>query len=212
MSDALIQRLSDNLKPAPAGQVLRRLLLALGVSAIVALLGMLVMIGPRPDMMDALGTAMFWIKLAYTGAIGLVGVWAVERLSRPGLNAGARLVWIALPLAAMGLMALGRLLTTAPELRRALVMGASADVCPWRIMATSAPIFLGLVWAMRGLAPTRPGIAGAVAGLAAGGLGAAIYALHCPETAAPFVAIWYSLGILGAGAIGWLTGPRLLRW
>lgn len=212
MSESLIQRLSDDLKPAPEDYVARRLALALGLSALIALIGMLTMIGPRADMVTALGSTMFWTKLAYTGAIGLVGIWAVERLSRPAVRAGHRLIWIAAPLAGMSLMALWRLSTAAPELRRTLLMGASADVCAWRIMATSVPIFLGLIWAMRGLAPTRPGIAGAVAGLTSGGIGAAIYALHCPETAAPFVAIWYSLGMVGMGMIGWLAGPRLLRW
>ena len=212
MTDNLIQRLTADLKPAPSGYVVRRLMLAITLGGLVALIGMLAMIGPRPDMLSALGSWMFWIKLAYTGAIGLVAMWAVERLSRPAVSARRRLIWIALPVAAMSLMALVRLATTAPQLRHELMMGASADTCPWRILATSAPIFLGLIWAMRGLAPTRPGAAGAVAGLAAGGIGAAIYALHCPETAAPFVAIWYSLGIVGAGLIGWLVGPRLLRW
>jgi hypothetical protein len=212
MTDNLIQRLTDDLKPAPSGYVVRRLMLAMTLGGLVALVGMLAMIGPRPDMIAALASPMFWIKLAYTGGTGLLALWAVERLSRPAVSVRRRLVWIALPVAAMSLMALARLLATAPELRRALLMGASADTCPWRIMATSAPIFLGLIWALRGLAPTRPGAAGAVAGLAAGGIGAAIYALHCPETAAPFVAIWYSLGIIGTGVIGWLAGPRLLRW
>ncbi len=91
-------------------------------------------------------------------------------------------------------------------------MGHSARVCPWMITATAAPMFVALFWALRGLAPTRPRLAGAGAGLAAGGLGAAIYSLHCPEVGAPFVAIWYTLGILTPCAVGALLGPRLLRW
>jgi hypothetical protein len=48
--------------------------------------------------------------------------------------------------------------------------------------------------------------------LTAGGAGAAVYALHCPESGAPFVAIWYSMGILLACGLGALLGPRVLRW
>jgi hypothetical protein len=69
-----------------------------------------------------------------------------------------------------------------------------------------------LIGAIRGLAPVRLRLAGAAAGLTAGGLAAAIYSLHCPESAAPFVAIWYTLGILLPAAVGAVAGPRLLRW
>jgi hypothetical protein len=65
---------------------------------------------------------------------------------------------------------------------------------------------------MRGLGPTNLRAAGAIAGLTSGGVGAAVYALHCPESAAPFIVIWYSLGMAAAGALGALLGPRLLRW
>lgn len=65
---------------------------------------------------------------------------------------------------------------------------------------------------LRGLAPTRLRLAGAAAGFAAGSLGALVYSLHCPELAAPFLAIWYLLGMLIPTAIGAWLGPRLLRW
>ena len=85
-------------------------------------------------------------------------------------------------------------------------------------MAHHSPAFLAIVAAvvaLRGkarLAPTRLTLAGALAGLFAGGMGAFVYAFHCPETAAPFVALWYSAGILLTTALGALLGPRLLRW
>ncbi len=62
------------------------------------------------------------------------------------------------------------------------------------------------------LAPTRPALAGAAAGLAAGALGAFIYAFHCDESAAAFVALWYTFGIVSVGAIGAVAGRVLLRW
>jgi hypothetical protein len=92
------------------------------------------------------------------------------------------------------------------------LLGHSAGVCPWLIVAFSLPPLLGLIWATRALAPTRLRLAGLVLGLAAGGVGATAYAFHCDEMAAPFLAIWYSAGILGAGLLGALLGPRALRW
>ena len=54
--------------------------------------------------------------------------------------------------------------------------------------------------------------AGAVAGLAAGGIAAAIYAWHCPDDSPLFLATWYSLAIAIVVAAGFLLGRRLLRW
>jgi hypothetical protein len=74
------------------------------------------------------------------------------------------------------------------------------------------PIYACLIVAVRGLAPTRPPLAGAAAGLAAGALAATLYGLHCPEQAAVFVVTWYTLGIATATALGAVVGARLLRW
>src|SRR5690606_10056653 len=57
----------------------------------------------------------------------------------------------------------------------------------------------------------RP-VAGAAAGVLAGGAGAFAYAFHCPELAAPFLAVWYVLGMAMPVVAGALIGPRLLRW
>jgi hypothetical protein len=61
-------------------------------------------------------------------------------------------------------------------------------------------------------APTRPGLTGAVAGLLAGGFGAAIYAAYCVEDSPFFMAAWYTLAIAGVAIAGALAGTRLLRW
>jgi hypothetical protein len=62
------------------------------------------------------------------------------------------------------------------------------------------------------MAPTRLRLAGAAAGFAAGAVGALVYSVHCPELAAPFLGVWYLLGILIPTAVGALLGPRLLHW
>jgi hypothetical protein len=43
-------------------------------------------------------------------------------------------------------------------------------------------------------------------------LGAWIYAFHCDESAAPFVLVFYTLGIAALSALGALIARRLLRW
>ena len=43
-------------------------------------------------------------------------------------------------------------------------------------------------------------------------LAALAYALACTEPAAPFIAVWYTLGIALCGVLGAALGPKLLRW
>ena len=212
MTDDLIERLSRDLRPTPRRGVALRLGLAIAAGVVAASIGVAWLLGPRPDMAQALGSRMFWMKLAYTGAFAAVGLWGVERLARPAGVAGRRLAWLWAPAIVVVLMAVAQIARTPRTGLRHLFMGDSAVVCPWLIAATSTPLFIALIWAVRGLAPTRLRAAGALAGLTAGGFGAMIYCLHCAEAGAPFVAIWYSMGIVIPCALGALAGPRLLRW
>jgi hypothetical protein len=43
-------------------------------------------------------------------------------------------------------------------------------------------------------------------------VGATVYCLHCPEMAAPFVSVWYLLGMLIPAVVGAACGRRVLRW
>ncbi len=66
--------------------------------------------------------------------------------------------------------------------------------------------------ALRHGAPTRPGLAGTVAGLLAGGLAATFYAAHCTDDSPLFVATWYSIAVAGLAALGGIIGRRVARW
>ena len=76
----------------------------------------------------------------------------------------------------------------------------------------SVPVFIAVFWALRGLAPTRLVLTGAVGGLLSGAVATLAYCLHCPEMGVAFWGVWYVLGMLLPTAIGALLGPRLLRW
>ena len=169
--------------------------------------------GYRPDMATATLTMIFWVKLAYVAGIGAIALWAVERLVRPGVPTG-NLLFVAsgadLGRDALGCISADR--TARRRLREHLIMGFSAAAAPWRILAAALPPLVGLAWAVRGLAPTRLVFSGTMVGLAAGGFGAASYAMHCQESTAPFLFIWYSLGVIACGFVGAVLGPRVLRW
>ncbi|MFM9815988.1 NrsF family protein, partial [Streptomyces scabiei] len=61
-------------------------------------------------------------------------------------------------------------------------------------------------------APTRPGSAGAVCGLAASGIAATFYAANCPDDSPLFVATWYPPAVAIVVLAGWAAGRRWLRW
>lgn len=160
----------------------------------------------------AMETQAFWMKAAYTGLLAVSGVWAVLGLSRPGGRpAGATWVAVIAGAAILGL-AIAEFLRAAPEDHLALWLGASWSHCPFRILALATPVYVAIGFGVRRLAPTRPTLAGAAAGLLAGALGAAAYQLHCPETGAMFIATWYSLGVALSAALGALAGRWWLRW
>jgi hypothetical protein len=66
--------------------------------------------------------------------------------------------------------------------------------------------------ALRAGAPRAPGFAGAIAGVAASGIGATFYAANCTDDSPLFVATWYPLAIFLVSATGCLGGRLLLRW
>jgi hypothetical protein len=211
-TDALIADLAGKLEPVPRGAAARRIGLGLLLGAAMSAGLMMAWLGIRPDVAKALATPMFWVKFAYTALTGLLFALALTRVARPGVRLGRLAALIAAPLAILVLMAALRLASTDPTAWRHLLMGGSADLCPWRIFVIGLPVLAGAMWAVRGLAPTELTLAGLVAGGCAGSFGAAIYAFACDETAAPFVAIWYTLGMAAVAVVGGLAGSRILRW
>jgi hypothetical protein len=211
-TDDLIASLSAGVSPVPPSAVARRVATGLSFGAAGSVMLMLIWLGPRPDLAQAVLTAMFWMKLGYAAITGLIAAAVLTRLARPGVGAGWLAALAFAPFAVVAAMALARMAQAPPQAHRAMLMGHSAMFCPWRIVAIGLPVLAGAIWAVRGLAPTRLGLAGLVAGAAAGGLGAAVYAIACNETSAPFLAIWYTLGMAALGLLGALAGSRLLRW
>jgi hypothetical protein len=208
----LIDRLAGELTPVSRRAVPATLAVGLGSGALLSFVLMWALLGIRPDLSAALHTSAYWMKFLYTLVLGLLAFWTVERLARPGARPALPMRLLAVPVVVLFILALVRMYGVSHAERMHLMMGASAKVCPWRIALLSLPLFVGSFWALRKLAPTRLVRAGAVAGLLAGAFGAWIYAFHCDESAAPFVAIWYTLGIAAVGALGGILGRYVLRW
>jgi len=211
-TDDLVAMLASGAGAVEPGATARRYAAALGWGAFGATLLMAIVLGVRSDLAAAVRLPMFWMKLAFPACLALGALYAATRLSRPGVQLGRAPAAIVAPVLALWLLAAFVLATADAGEREALIFGSTWIVCPLLVAMLSLPVFVAAMWAMKGLAPTRLASAGAAAGLLAGSLGALIYALHCPEMEAPFLAIWYLLGMLIPTAAGALIGPRLLRW
>ncbi len=188
------------------------MLATLGLGALVALTMMYFALGVRPDMDQAVVLPMFWFKLAFPGALMLAALAALLRFAYPGFRLGKLKIALALPFAVIWVMALLALANAAPEIRPMLIFGATWVKCPITIAALAVPTWMSAFWALKQQAPTRLRATSAAAGLFAGACAATVYAMHCSEMQAPFLAIWYLLGMLIPTVLGWAVGPKLLRW
>ena len=208
-TDDLIEALALGLEPArPA----RPSPLWLSLALLVAAAGVLAVLGPRSDLSEAVTGANFWLKAAYTVALSAAALWWLDRLGRPGASARRPALALAAVVALAATAGAVELLRLPAELRLDDVLGWSWRECSLNILGAtlaSGPF----VWlSARRLAPTRPALAGAALGTLSGGLAATAYGLHCPEATAAFVAVWYTLGVAAAAAVGAVVGRVALRW
>ena len=211
-TDDLIALMAADAKtPAAPLPVTRRIGPAALLGAVIAFVVLLAWLGMR-DMGEAVASPSYWMKTLYTAALAAAGFLVTERLSRPGAKATRGVIALVTVLAVMLGIAIVQLLATPPDAMRDALMGSTWDRCPWRIVALAVPGLALTLLAMRRLAPTRPVLAGAGAGLFVGGVAATVYGLHCGETSAAFTLIWYTGGIAMSTALGALAGWRLLRW
>jgi hypothetical protein len=210
-TDQLIALLSDDIVPVRRGVVLRWLLAGLAAGLLLAVLDMMMMLKPRTDLAAAMGGGPFWMKISYTMALTILGLVIVQRQARAGADSRIPLYALGAPVVALIVLAAVQL--SAPQANSAaLLMGQTWSECPWLILGLALPVYAGLMLALRRLAPTRLALAGAAAGLVAGASAATVYGFHCPEVAAPFILVWYTLGIAMAAGLGALAGPHFLRW
>lgn len=211
-TDDLIQMLARNDVPVDPYVLRKRFALAWLIAAVSALFIVVIGLGVRADIVPAMHTPLFWIKAAFPATLMLAALWMTTRLARPGIAAGASGWSVGAPFVAVWIGALYVLSQAASGNRLTLVLGQTWKICPVLITALSVPGLIAILWALRGLAPTRLRLAGASGGLLAGATATLAYCVHCPEMGVPFWACWYVLGMLVPTFIGAVLGPRVLRW
>ena len=197
----------------------RRAARPMGVSiALAATLGGLISIGllsatigVRPDLVAALASWRFGLKLAIVAmALGLALADCI-RTSSPLADGFASRWNMLLPALVAVAIAAELILTPQPAWTSSLI-GSNAQLCCVAIPALAvAPLVAGILAMQRG-APASPLVAGVAVGRLAAATAGAMYALHCIDDSPLFVATWYALAMLPVIAIGAVSGRFMLRW
>lgn len=199
-------------RPWPATRPAFRLAAAMLGGWIVALAGFALVLGSPIAAVDETGATPFALKLGYTLALTFIAAAVALAAGRPGQHLKLRALLMALPVGVVLLAAALELLDRPSAHWADLLFGSTSVSCVASIAIASVPVFFGVIWAFRVLAPTQLRLAGFLAGLSAGTAGAVAYALYCRETTASFLLASYTPGMLVPAAIGALAGPKLLRW
>jgi hypothetical protein len=210
-TDQLIRTLAaDNAHRArPVGFVLALALLA---AAPVSVAMLFTGLGVRPDLMTAMHNPFFDLKFAVTLALAIPAIAISLHLSRPDASLQG---WVWLLLIPVGLLLAGiasemMMPQRLPMMTR--LVGNNSRLCMTAIPLMSLPLLVAALIGLRHGAPTRPAVAGAIAGLLSAGLAATLYASHCTDDSPLFVATWYTIATAFVTAIGALAGSRVLRF
>jgi hypothetical protein len=209
-TDQLIRTLAaDNTRARPVGFVLALALLA---AAPVSLLMFFAELGVRPDVMTAMHNPFFDLKFAVTLALATSAILVSLHLSRPeaSMRGWGWLFIIPAGLLVAGISGEMMMPQRLPMMTR--LVGQNSRVCMTAIPAMSLPLLVAALIGLRHGAPTRPALAGAVAGLMSAGLAATFYASHCTDDSPLFVATWYPIATALVTAIGALAGSKVLRF
>ena len=211
-TDRLIQTLAaDNAQRSrPVGTALSVALLLAFATAAVLLLST---IGLRADNRSAMRTPLFDLKFVVTLALAIPAIVFSLHLSRPEADSRGWAWWLLVPVVLLLLGMVGEMMwmpERPPTMKR--WMGHNAMLCLTAIPLLALPILAAALLALRQGAPSRPALAGAMAGLLSAGLAATIYGTHCIDDSPLFVATWYTLATALVTAIGALAGAKWLKY
>jgi hypothetical protein len=197
----------------PVGRKLERSVgLAMTAGNIIAGIMFFGAIGFRYDIMYAMETTRFLLKFAVTLPLVMTATAAILRAARPGATFGLSGWGLAIAPVVLVTAALVEIMVIPSSHWVRTIIGSNARNCVTLIPILSLGPLACLILALREGAPTRPGLTGALAGLAASGIAATFYATNCTDDSPLFVITWYPLATSAVVTLGYLCGLRFLRW
>jgi len=199
--------------PIPRGlRMGGRVALALALGVLVSLWLYVLFVGPRPDLASAAQTVRFNLKFVDALTLAAPSLLLLVRLARPEARPGALALWLLAPLILLAVAVAVELMVVPSSEWLPRLIGENMRYCTTMIPMMAAPLLVALVLAMRAGAPRYPGLTGALAGAAAAGIAALLYASHCTDDSPLFVATWYPLATLVCAGAGALAGRWFLAW
>lgn len=169
-------------------------------------------LGPRPDIATAAETPRFLFKFVVTITLAVSAFGLVRMLSRPAETSRRAMLYLMTAPALIVMAVIVELFLVPPGTWSTRLVGTNSMVCLTYIpLMGIGPLAIFLV-ALRHSAPAKPALAGAVAGLLAGGIAATFYAAQCTDDSPLFVATWYTIAITGLALVGAAGGHRFARW
>lgn len=170
------------------------------------------LLGPRTDIASAAQTVRFLFKFVVTIALAASALGLLHVLSRPGADTRRSLPRLAVAPALLAAGIVAELAVSSPGTWSARLVGTNSLVCLTFIPLIGIGPLALFLFVLRYGAPSRPALAGAMAGLAAGGIAATIYAAHCTDDSPLFVATWYTIAIAALALLGAVGAYRFVRW
>jgi hypothetical protein len=208
-TDDLIELLVKDLAPWRFRSMLAG---AVAGGIIIAAILFFVGVGFRPDISEAVESNRFLFKFVVTVSLAFTAIWVTLSVGRPGGSLADRGLALAIPPALLACAAVVEFLVLPESQWMPNLVGHNARLCLTLIPLLSIGPLGCLLVALREGAPSSPGPAGAVAGLAASGIAATFYAANCTDDSALFVMTWYTIATLIVTTAGYLVGRKLLRW
>ena len=208
-TDELIATLAADAPPVAPIRPVR--VLGLLLLAAAGLFALCMMTGDtRPDMAQAMGRPMFWWKMGAFALPALAASIGVALALRPEAELGP--VWRAI--AMLALLALLGGVALSPSATAgfvARVWRPEAVNCLKSVLGMGLPMAALMALALSRGAPTRPLEAARMAGLAAGGWAAAVFALACPVDDPLYTLVWFTFSVGLVALAATLAVPPLLR-
>ena len=210
-TENLISGLVDELQPVRPLRFRRGLGLAVAAMALAVVL-VVTLGGIRPDLAAGRPDPMFLVASGLFLLLGLAAAVTAVVMGSPRVgNAHDGWRWAA---AMAGLLPLAAMLLALGDFHAAWIASEPAHGAYCAAYSIGLGLLTGAVlvlWLRRG-APTSPGRAGLLTGVAAGCAGVFAFSFACPFDSIMHIGLWHALAVVVSALAGWLVVPRLVRW
>lgn len=210
-TNELIDVLAADTRP-PAAALSTVWAAAAGTAIALAAAAFFAMLGPRSDLAAAAETSRFLFKFVFTITLAASAFGCARTLSRPGENWRKAIPYLASAPALLAIAVIVELYLLPSDTWPATLVGTNNVVCLTYITLIGIGPLAIFLRALRHGAPTRPALAGAVAGLLAGAIAATFYAAQCTDDSPLFVATWYTIALAGLAILGAAGASHFARW